>query len=81
VSALRRELFLIDAISADRPFHTAVQVPDGFPGGTLPVPHPQAGELFIRLRDDPGTVNAANLGAQSLPVPPALPVTAGADPG
>jgi hypothetical protein len=75
------DLFLIDAISADRQFHTAVQVPDGFPGGTLPVPHPAAGELFIRLRDDPATVNAANLGAQLLPVAPASPLTGGAGPG
>ncbi len=75
------ELFLIDAIAADRQFHSAVQVPDGFPGSTLPVPHPLGGELFIRLRDDPGTVNAASLGAQLLPVPPDLPMTAAPGPG
>ncbi len=75
------DLFLIDAISADRQFRTAVQVPDGFPGGTLPVPHPAAGELYIRLRDDPATVNAANLGAQLLPAAPASPLTGGAGPG
>ncbi len=75
------DLFLLDTISADRQFHTAVQVPDGFPGGTLPVPHPVAGNLFIRLRDDPATVNAASLGAQILPAPATPPVPAGAGPG
>ena len=75
------DLFLLDTISADRQFHTAVQVPDGFPGGTLPVPHPVAGNLFIRLRDDPATVNAASLSAQILPAPATPPVPAGAGPG
>ena len=75
------DLFLIDTISADRQFHTAVQVPDGFPGGTLPVPHPVAGTFFVRLRDDPATVNAASLGAQILPAPAKPPVPAAAGPG
>jgi hypothetical protein len=64
------DLFLIDSVSADRQFHTPVAVPDGFPGNTLPVPHPAAGELYVRLRDDPAIVNAATLGAQVLAVAP-----------
>ncbi|HTB68887.1 MAG TPA: hypothetical protein VK727_21885 [Steroidobacteraceae bacterium] len=64
------DLFLIDSVSADRQFHSPVQVPDGFPGNTLPVPHPASGELFVRLRDDPAIVNAATLGTQVLPVAP-----------
>jgi hypothetical protein len=63
------DLFLIDSVSADPQFHNPVQVPDGFPGNTLPVPHPVAGELFVRLRDDPAVVNAATLGTQVLTVP------------
>jgi hypothetical protein len=63
------DLFLIDSVSADAQFHNPIQVPDGFPGNTLPVPHPVAGELFVRLRDDPAVVNAATLGAQPLSVP------------
>jgi hypothetical protein len=63
------DLFLIDSVSADPQFHNPVQVPDGFPGTTLPVPHPVAGELFVRLRDDPAVVNAATLGAEVLTVP------------
>ncbi|HTV76890.1 MAG TPA: hypothetical protein VMF03_01430 [Steroidobacteraceae bacterium] len=64
-------LYLLDSISADPQFHNAVQVPDGFPGTTLPVPHPNSGELYVRLRDDPVVVNAATLGTQVLPPPPA----------
>jgi len=64
------DLFLLDSVSADPQFRNAVQVPDGFPGSTLPVPHPQSGELYVRLRDDPAIVNAANLGTQILPPPP-----------
>jgi hypothetical protein len=47
-----------------------VQVPDGFPGNTLPVPHPASGELYVRLRDDPAIVNAETLGTQVLAVAP-----------
>jgi hypothetical protein len=64
------DLFLIDSVSADRQFHSPVQVPDGFPGNTLPVPHPASGELYVRLRDDPAIVNAATLGTQILAVAP-----------
>jgi len=64
------DLFLIDSVSADRQFHSPVQVPDGFPGNTLPVPHPASGELYVRLRDDPAIVNAATLGTQVLAVAP-----------
>jgi hypothetical protein len=73
------DLFLLDSVSADPQFHNPVEVPDGFPGTTLPVPHPQAGELYVRLRDDPAIVDAANLGTQMLPPPPA-PVIAEAGP-
>jgi hypothetical protein len=72
------DLFLIEAISADPQFRTAVQVPDGFPGSSLPVPHPVAGELYVRLRDDPTIVNAASLAVRTLAVPPAA---QGAGPG
>jgi len=70
------DLFLLDAVAADAQFHNAVEVPDGFPGTTLPVPHPQGGALFVRLRDDPAIVNAATLGTQVLPTAPTTPPAA-----
>ncbi len=63
------DLFLIDSVSADPQFRNPVEVPEGFPGNTLPVPHPVGGELYVRLRDDPAVVNAATLGAQVLNLP------------
>ena len=53
------KLFLIDAISADPDFANSVTVPDGFVDAALPVPLPKSGTLYIKLRDDPTTVNSA----------------------
>jgi hypothetical protein len=47
------DLFLIDALSATPDFEHAVEVPDGFPGTTLQIPHLAGGPLYLRLRDDP----------------------------
>jgi hypothetical protein len=60
-------LFLIDSIAADRGFAHSVQVPDGFLGSALPVPHPIAGALYVKLRDDPSVINATSLDVQQLP--------------
>ncbi len=63
-------LFLVDSIATNPGFTGAVQVPDGFPGYVLPVPHPQDGQLYVKLRDDPSVVNQITLAAQELPAPP-----------
>ena len=60
-------LFLVDSVSSDAKFTHAVQVPDGFPGYSMPVPHPVDGNLYVRLRDDPTVINSTALGAQQLP--------------
>jgi hypothetical protein len=59
-------LYLLDSISSNPQFDHPVQVPDGFPGNALPVPHPTTGPLYVRLRDDPSAINTAGLGAQQL---------------
>ncbi|WP_446744772.1 hypothetical protein [Silvibacterium acidisoli] len=61
------DLFLVDSVAGDPQFTHPVQVPDGFPGSTLPVPHPGAGNLYVKLRDDPTVVNQVTLTAQSMP--------------
>lgn len=59
------DLFLVDAIAQDQQFKNPVQVPDGFPGWTLPVPHPGPnGQLYVKLRDDPSVVNLVTLTPQ-----------------
>lgn len=63
-------LFLVDSISADPQFKSAIQVPDGFPGRSLPVPRPADRGLYIKLRDDPAVVNVAILATEELPAAP-----------
>ncbi len=60
-------LFLIDAVAPDRAFTQLTQIPDGFPGNALPVPHPVDGRLFVRLRDAPASVIAATPTLVQLP--------------
>jgi hypothetical protein len=63
-------LFLVDSVSADPEFKAAVDVPDGFPGRSLPVPRPGKSGLYIKLRDDPAVINVAALATEQLPAPP-----------
>ena len=46
-----RDLFLIDAIAAMPDFSKPTVVAQGFTGSSLPVPAPQDGKLYVRLRD------------------------------
>jgi len=63
-------LYLVDSLSNDREFAHPVQVPDGFLGAALPVPHPTGGALYVRLRDDPSVINATSFDVQQLPPTP-----------
>ncbi|HVT97667.1 MAG TPA: hypothetical protein VHE33_09180 [Acidobacteriaceae bacterium] len=63
-------LFLVDSVASDPEFAHPIQVPDGFPGYVLPVPHPEGGQLYLKLRDDPSVVNQVTLAAEKLPPPP-----------
>ena len=54
-------LFLVDSVASDPGFQHAVNVPDGFPGEMIAVPRPEAGELYVKLRDDPAAVNLVAL--------------------
>jgi hypothetical protein len=60
-------LFLVDSVASDPQFDHPVEVPDGFPGYVLPVPHPEGGQLYLKLRDDPSVVNQVTLAAEMLP--------------
>jgi hypothetical protein len=55
------KLFLLDSVSADPDFDNAVTVPEGFVQGALAIPSPKAKTLYIKLRDDPDTVDVAVL--------------------
>jgi hypothetical protein len=60
-------LYLVESVSSDAEFTHPVLVPDGFLGSALPVPHPTAGPLYLKLRDDPSVINPTTLEAQQLP--------------
>src|SRR6202166_4457461 len=71
-------LYLVDSLSNDRGFAHPVQVPDGFLGAALPVPHPTAGSLYVRLRDDPSVINPTSFDVLELPPTPKDPVRSAA---
>ena len=53
------KLFLIDKVSSDPDFANAVTVPDGFAETTLLIPPLKGKTLYLKLRDDPVTVDTA----------------------
>jgi hypothetical protein len=54
-------LFLIDSVASDPQFIHNVSVPIGFADSSLKVPRPNGTLLYIKLRDDPNTVNTLTL--------------------
>ncbi|MBB5057799.1 hypothetical protein HDF16_002505 [Granulicella aggregans] len=65
------DLYLVDAFSTDQAFTTPTEVPEGFVGNTISIPHPGADTTFyVRLRDDPSTTNQVTLPVLPLSTPP-----------
>ena len=56
-------LFLAASIGATPEFANATDVPPDFTGTQLNVPHPASGMLYLKLRDDPATVQTLTLPA------------------
>ena len=54
-------LFLAESISAAEDFSNATDIPPDFTGSQLIVPHPTNGLLYLKLRDDPQTVQTLTL--------------------
>jgi hypothetical protein len=54
-------LFLIAAVASDQEFKRSAPVPIGFGEARLSVPRPDGPSLYIKLRDDPSSVNPATL--------------------
>jgi hypothetical protein len=53
------KLFLLDSVSSDPNFATSVSVPEGFVAEDLTIPQPKSKTLYLKLRDDPATVDVA----------------------
>ncbi|MGC2450685.1 MAG: hypothetical protein WA477_23770 [Candidatus Sulfotelmatobacter sp.] len=58
------KLFLLDSVSSDADFTNSVSVPEGFVEDALAIPPPKGKTLYIKLRDDPATIDTV-----ALPVP------------
>ncbi|HVC47382.1 MAG TPA: hypothetical protein VND90_09060 [Terracidiphilus sp.] len=54
-------LFLAASFSSSPDFETSTDVPPDFTGTQLTVPHPADGILYLKLRDDPQTVQILSL--------------------
>ena len=54
-------LFLLDSVASDPQFKNMVPVPSGYVASTLNVPRPVGTLLYIKLRDDPATVDTVAL--------------------
>lgn len=54
-------LFLAQAISATEDFGNSTEIPADFTGSQIVVPHPASGVLYLKLRDDPQTVQTLTL--------------------
>jgi hypothetical protein len=61
-------LFLANSVASSADFDNAVDVPADFTGTQLTVPHPVDGVLYLKLRDDPDTVQTLALSV--LPMTP-----------
>jgi len=55
------KLFLLDSVSTDADFMNAVTVPEGFVEDALAIPPPKGKMLYIKLRDDPATIDTVAL--------------------
>ncbi|MHB8304224.1 MAG: hypothetical protein ACYDC6_15655 [Acidobacteriaceae bacterium] len=54
---LGENLFLIDSVADNKDFKNPVSVPPGFSGSAMKIPRPNGGSYYLKLRDDPSTVN------------------------
>jgi hypothetical protein len=54
-------LFLIDSVAADPEFKHTVSIPMGFAESSVNVPRINGSPVYLKLRDDPSTVNTVIL--------------------
>jgi hypothetical protein len=54
-------LFLVNSVAATQDFANSTEIPPDFTGSQLTVPHPTNGTLYLKLRDDPETVQTLTL--------------------
>jgi hypothetical protein len=73
-----QNLYLVDSFSTDPDFTTPTEVPEGFVGTSLTIPHPTDPTFYVRLRDDPASTDQVSLPVIPIPgMPPPAPQPAG----
>ena len=77
---LGTNLFLADSIASTADFADPTDVPQDYTGTQLTVPHPTNGVLYLRLRDDPATVQTLTLPVTLLSLAESKAVAAQAQP-
>lgn len=60
-------LFLVESVSDSADFTNPIEVPADYTAAQLAVPHPVNGMLYLKLRDDPETVQTLNMPLQLMP--------------
>ena len=60
-------LFLAASVAATEDFGNPTDIPPDFTGGQVAVPHPINGNLFLKLRDDPQTVQTLSMPVTLVP--------------
>ena len=60
-------LFLAASVAATSDFGNSTDIPADFTGGQVAVPHPANGNLFLKLRDDPQTVQTLSMPITLIP--------------
>lgn len=63
-------MFLATSVSATPDFESPVEVPPDFTGMQLTIPHPANGVVYLKLRDDPETVQTLTLPITAMPATP-----------
>jgi hypothetical protein len=63
-------LFLVDSLASTQDFANPTEVPADFTGTQLTVPHPVNGTLYLKLRDDPDTVQTMTMPVTPIGLPP-----------
>lgn len=67
-------LFLAQSLASSADFDNSVDIPADFTGTQLTVPHPVNGLLYLKLRDDPATVQTLGLSVMPLAPGAAAPI-------
>jgi hypothetical protein len=70
------DLYLVDSFSTDPAFTAPVEVPEGFVGNSVTIPHPAEAAphqpdttFYVRLRDDPATTDQVTMPVLPIPAP------------